>query len=296
MNIKHLDAFFSVAEHGSFSAAADAMFISSPALQQQINRLEGEIGFRLLERGPGGVELTEAGKIFLDEAKKSVKRLDELLSRCREVDSGKRSIRVGAILGMQPDLFPRISGAFREAYPQVLQMPVMEREEQLFADLDKGQLDVVEYYDGVRARVPGRCYLPLIWEGRDCVMSPNHPLAGRKELTLDDLRGQRVVVYRFERVAGLREYLETHYPDIQFSEGNKTPDYYSLLRIFEDGRISLLPPHCKDAFSTLAVVPLKQDMRWSTGLVYRENPSPVVRQFLSVAKAVFGPKDGSEAE
>ena len=287
MNFKHLEAFINVAEYGSFSSAADRMFVSSPALQQQINRLESEIGFRLFDRGPGGVQLTAAGRVFFEGARDIQHNLTMLLEKCRETAASACCIRVGAIAGLMPDLFPRITGPFRAKYPQVRQKPVMESEEQLFSDLDSGLMDVVEYFDAPKAHAPGRCYLPLVWEGRDCVMSPNHPLAGREELTLADLRGQRLVVYRFDRIPGFQEYVHANYPEIELSEGNKCADYYSLVRMFEEGYISLAPPHNRGIFSTLATVPLKMDMRWSVGLVYRENPSEIVKNFLDTAKAAF---------
>ena len=61
MNTKNLDTFITTSKFGSINAAANALFISPPALQQQINRLETEIGFRLFERKASGIHLTPAG-------------------------------------------------------------------------------------------------------------------------------------------------------------------------------------------------------------------------------------------
>ena len=66
MNTKNLDTFITVTKYNSINAAADALFISSPALQQQINRLETDIGFKLFERSASGIRLTAAGQTFLD--------------------------------------------------------------------------------------------------------------------------------------------------------------------------------------------------------------------------------------
>lgn len=287
MNTRNLETFVRVADYDSISAAADGMFISSPALQQQLNRLEREIGFKLFDRGPGGIEMTLAGTIFLEGTKKILADMSNLLGHCRDMAAESRCIRVGAIIGLKPDLYPCISGPFRTKYPHVIQQPVMENEEQLFIDLDNGALDVIEYFDCPKAHGSGRCYLPLIWEGRDCLMSANHPLAGRKELSLDDLRGQRLIVYRFDRIPGLKEHLEENYPDIILSEDMRLVDYYTLVRSFEDGHVGLVPPHCKDKFQPLIAVPLKMEMRWSIGLVYRSKPSLILQQFLDVAKQVF---------
>ena len=58
MNTKNIETFIAVSKYNSFNAAAEALFISPPALQQQLNRLEEEIGFRLFGRGPSGIRLT----------------------------------------------------------------------------------------------------------------------------------------------------------------------------------------------------------------------------------------------
>ena len=287
MNTKNLDTFITLTKYNSINAAADALFISSPALQQQINRLESEIGFKLFERGSAGIRLTPAGETFLDGVIKLKSDTESLLARCRETDSLNKSLRVGAILGLQPDLFPRVSGPFYQKYPHIVQKPVMESEEQLFSDLDRGALDVIEYFDCPRAHAAGRNFEQLFREGRDCMMSPNHPLASRETLTLDDLAGQHIIVYRFDRLPGLREYVEKWYPDIRISEDPRVMDLYTVVRSFEDGHIGLVPPHVGSQFHPLRTIPLKMDMSWPIGLVYREPRSAVVSQFIEVAKQVF---------
>ena len=287
MNLKTLEAVITVAEHGSIASAAEAMYISPPALLQQMNRLEGELGFKLFTRGPGGVTLTAAGTLFLEGAKQMRLEIESLLERCREAAAQSTCIRIGAIMGLKPDLYPRISGAFRERYPDIIQKPVMESEEQLFADLDEGRLDAFEYYDCPRIHTFGRRFEPLIYEGRDCLMSASHPLARRSELTLEDLQGQRLIVYNFERIPGFREVVEKDYPQIILGEAPQMVDYYSLLRSFEDGHLSLVPPHCKEQFAPLVAVPLRLDLEWAVGLVYREPASAVLEDFLEVARQVF---------
>ena len=287
MNTKNLDTFISVSKYSSMNAAAEALFISPPALQQQIKRLEGEIGFRLFDRDPSGIRLTPAGAAFLDGIQKMRSRMELLLTKCREIDSLNSCIRIGAILGLQPDLFPRVSGMFYQKYPGVIQKPVMESEDQLFSDLDSGALDAIEYFDCPKAHAAGRSFEPLIWEGRDCLLSPNHPLAARKELTLDDLKGQHIIVYRFDRIPGFREYVEERYPDIRLNEDSRPVDFYTMVRSFEDGHMGLIPPHCASQFLPLKAVPLRLDMRWATGLVYREPKSALLNQFIEVARQVF---------
>ena len=294
MNTKNLETFIALSQYNSFNAAAEALFLSPPALQQQVNRLETEIGFRLFERSVSGIRLTPAGETFLDGVLKIRSDIDLLLTRCRETDSINNCIRIGAIVGLQPDLFPRLSGPFFQQSPEVIQKPVMEPEDQLLNDLDRGALDVIEYYDCPRAHAAGRIFVPLIVEGRDAMMSPNHPLASRKSLTLEDLRGQHIIVYRFERLPGLREFIGRNYPDIRISEDPRMMDFYTMVRTFEDGHIGLLPPHVGRQFLPLRTVPLKMGLTWASGLVYREPSSPILRNFINVAQEVFRPAGNEE--
>ena len=294
MNTRNLDTFIAISEHNSFNAAAEALFLSPPALQQQISRLEAEVGFKLFERSVSGIRLTPAGETFLDGVLKLRSDMDLLLNRCRETDSLSNCIRIGAIVGLQPDLFPRLSGPFFQKYPDVIQKPVMEPEDQLLNDLDRGALDVIEYYDCPRAHAAGRIFVPLIVEGRDAMMSPNHPLASRKSLTLEDLRGQHIIVYRFERLPGLREFIGRNYPDIRISEDPRMMDFYTMVRTFEDGHIGLLPTHVGRQFMPLRTVPLKMGLTWASGLVYREPSSPILRNFINVAREVFRPAGNEE--
>ena len=126
------------------------------------------------------------------------------------------------------------------------------------------------------------------------MMSPNHPLASRASLTLDDLAGQHIIVYRFERLPGLREFIEQNYPQIRISEDPRIMDFYTMLRTFEDGHIGLLPPHVGSQFLPLRTVPLKMGLTWASGLVYREPSSPILRNFINVAREVFRPAGNEE--
>lgn len=76
-----LDAFLKVADMGSFGKAAEAMFISSPAIIQQINLLEGRCGFKLFIRSNHGVKLTPAGKSLYEDAKTLIHLSEDALIR-----------------------------------------------------------------------------------------------------------------------------------------------------------------------------------------------------------------------
>jgi molybdate transport repressor ModE-like protein len=89
--------FREVARHGSFSEAARALSLSQPAVSQQVAALESELGLRLIERRPGGLALTDAGRMLLDHAEALSGRLDLASAQLRELAAAEAAtLRVGA--------------------------------------------------------------------------------------------------------------------------------------------------------------------------------------------------------
>ena len=81
MQLKGIEYFITIAETGSFTAAADKLFISQPALSQQVRKLEDEIGVKLFDRSKHSATLTPAGELFLQEGKRILQIYDQLLQR-----------------------------------------------------------------------------------------------------------------------------------------------------------------------------------------------------------------------
>ncbi len=110
---RHLETFISVADLGSFSKAAEALYISSTAVIKQINLLEQELGLTLFERTHRGIELTKAGRSVYGDAKYLIQYSKDSLTRAHNaMQSEEKVIRIGSSL-MTPsqfimDLWPKI--------------------------------------------------------------------------------------------------------------------------------------------------------------------------------------------
>lgn len=120
MNLRHLAIFHAVAETGGINRAADSLSISQPAVSRQIKALEYALGVTLLERRPRGVQLTEAGLVLADYAR----RIFAIEAQVTEVFADLRSLRTGVLriggsMSLGNYFLPEVIAAFHRQYPRV---------------------------------------------------------------------------------------------------------------------------------------------------------------------------------
>ena len=120
MELRHLRYFVAVAETENVSRAALHLHISQPAVSRQVRDLEDEIGFALLKRVGKSVRLTEAGRVFLNEARAILARTDEALRNVRALDEHQRiELHVGYCSYAIDPLFHRILRTYQGVMPNV---------------------------------------------------------------------------------------------------------------------------------------------------------------------------------
>src|SRR5215217_6375642 len=120
MTLQQLTYFLAAAEHGSFSAAAEALFMAQPSLSEQIRRLEAELGVALFARGGRGLELTEAGRLFRPHAERTVADAQEAAESVREVrDITGGTVTFGTFSSAHHYLLVSLIQDFRAQYPNV---------------------------------------------------------------------------------------------------------------------------------------------------------------------------------
>lgn len=293
MDIKQLKSFVCIARTGSMTSAAELVFLSTPALAQQINRLEREVGVPLFNRSPRGMTLTPAGEVFLEDAQQILDMTQRMLARCREAEvRTERTVCIGSIKGLVPDFYPRIQHAVRSRCPDIQLEHIEDTPEALCEALLDGRIDAMELYDAPMTRSPGLRYVPLISEGRYCLMTSEHPLAGRARLAPEDLAQQRVYLYEYERVPGLVDYVQARCPQVHIlcekpATSESVSGYYATLDLCNAGGICLIPPHCARFFAPLVGVPLDVPLTWSTGLVCRKTMRSPMQSVLEAALQEF---------
>src|SRR5713226_6001151 len=143
MELRHLRYFAAVAEEENVTRAAARLRVSQPSLSRQIRDLEDELGVALFNHGAKAVRLTEAGKVFLTEARAVLQRAGEAVQMVKAVASGQRGeIHVGYAPSLTVELLPRALKFFQEANPGVrVQLHDLSTQEML-RGLRDGKLDV----------------------------------------------------------------------------------------------------------------------------------------------------------
>jgi DNA-binding transcriptional LysR family regulator len=186
--------------------------ISQPPLSHQIHALEDELGVRLFDRSSRNVELTNAGRLFLAEAKATLVQAERAVTVARRAADGEVG-ELGIGFNASAPFVPKVARAifdFRQGWPEVhLTLSELSRDAQLRALAD-GTIDVGFTRSSERPHVGRFIAATRLLEERLVVaLRPDHRLAARTTLSLTDLRGERLVVYARDLAGGFTDELFT---------------------------------------------------------------------------------------
>src|SRR6188768_2158908 len=113
MELRHLRYFVAIAEERSFTRASERLWVAQPGLSTQIRRLEEELGVKLFERHTRGVDLTEAGTVFLERARATLAAAEDARATVSDLESGLvGAIRLGLATGARSQLVPSLLERF----------------------------------------------------------------------------------------------------------------------------------------------------------------------------------------
>jgi LysR family cyn operon transcriptional activator len=192
--------FVAIARAGHMTRAARSLGVSQPALSAVVKKLEGEVGADLLHRTGRGVELTEAGRVFLGAAEDALRRVESGVQSVRELaglESG--SIRVGGGATATTYLLPAVVSVVRRRYPG-LRFYVREGGSTAVASaVLSGELDLGIVTLPLPAAAAGGAKdlltVPLVEDELRLIVPERHALAARKGFRWADLAGEPVVAF-----------------------------------------------------------------------------------------------------
>jgi DNA-binding transcriptional LysR family regulator len=276
LNVARLRVLKEVAYRGSFSEAAEALSYSQSAVSQQIAALEAETGLSLLERHPRGVSLTAAGQTLLSHAEGILAALESAEAALAAI-AGLRGgrLRMASFPTAGATLMPLAIATFRSSYPEI-ELTLAEGEpEDVAPRLRAGELDLALLFEFEGETLIGdrMTRAELFEDPMYLALRPDHPLARRDRLRLEDLREEAWVqtsrtspcarhVVRCCHAAGFE-------PNVAF----ESDDYQTVQGLVAAGvGVALIP--------RLALSSLRPDV-----LTRSLAPAPPVRQVIAAAPA-----------
>ena len=217
MELRHLRYFRAVGEELHFGRAAERLHIAQPPLSQQIRQLEHELGVTLLARTTRSVELTPAGRTYLQRTVAILDAVDAAGDEARRIDAGVQGhLAIGCVGSATYSLLPQLVRALGESLPDV---EVSVRGEMLAPEqieaLRTGAIDLALLrppvdQDGIVSRTVRRDRLLV-------ALPADHRLAGRTKLTVPDLRNEDFIVHAGHGRSVMNNLVATLCADAGFS-------------------------------------------------------------------------------
>jgi LysR family transcriptional regulator, hca operon transcriptional activator len=293
MELRHLRYFVAVAEEKSITVAAKRRLrTAQPSLSRQLRELETEVGATLMTRSASGIELTAAGRAFLDHARLALAQVEAAAAAARRAaHPEERTLALGFLSGCEPQWLPGVMHVLREELPRIEVSISSKHSPQLAEGLATGKLDAA--FLRPEARYPDLVYKLLVREPLIVVLPSDHRLASRAAIDLKDLAGETFIGMA-DQAPVLRSIIEDY---IRRSGVDLQPahrvEYLSMaISLVASTRgVALLPDFARN-FLTLSVIarPLAGEAP-SIDLVlgyHKANNAPLLKTFLSGVDDMIG--------
>jgi len=213
VELRQIQYFLQVARAGTFSRAADELYVAKSVLSKQIKLLEEELGAQLVLRGNGRreAELTAAGEAFLPEAVTIVEAMEHGRQAVQEL-AGDAKGHAKVVITQGWDSWPgwdAILNGFRERHPEMATSIAQKTSiEELLAAVSAGEADLAVAGEVEVPVTPGLRIEVLHSEPLVVGLPPGHPLGGRSQVTLSELREERWLLQPIERALMTRAAAE----------------------------------------------------------------------------------------
>ena len=286
MELRHLRYFVAVADAGSLTvAAARKLHTSQPSLSRQICDLEDEVGAQLLTRSAHGIELTPAGRAFLDHARLVLSHAEAAAGAARRIaNPTKPCFVMGFLTGHELTWMPEALQILRDELPNIDVMISSQYSPQLADALSKGKVDAA--FLRQEQGMPDLAFKLLVKEPLVVILPNDHRLAGLKSISPRDLMGEPFVAVS-DTAPILRAVVDDY---LKRSGVDITPAHQAdhlamgMSLIASTRGVGLLPAYAENFLaSSLTSRPLKGDTP-TVDLVLgykKSNRSPILRLLLS---------------
>ncbi|MFM0501410.1 LysR substrate-binding domain-containing protein [Paraburkholderia caffeinilytica] len=291
MELRHLRYFVAVAETGSLTVAAERrLHTSQPSLSRQIRDLEDEVGAELFNRSARGVELTAAGKAFLDHARLALTQVDAATEAARRASRPARQVfALGFLTGQEMTWLPRAMQVLRDELPNIDVTVSSHYSPDLADALARGKLDLAflraeEGFD-LDYRVVSREKLIVL-------MPSDHRLTERAAIRPEDFVGETFIMAS-NKATVLHDVIERY---LRENGVHVTPEHgvdnlaMAMSLVASTRGLALMPEYANNLLPWSVVSrPLEGDAPTiDLAIGYsRSNTSPVLKLFLSRAEELM---------
>lgn len=283
-----LSTFISVAESGSFTKAAESLFITPPAVMKQINSLEERLGITLFDRSNHGLQLTDAGKSFFQDAKYIIDYSNRAIEKAKDIDNKdkQQSIRIGTSI-MTPAKFLLDIWSEIQKFNPYLKIELIPFENtpinsvEILRNLGK-HIDIVAglYDDGFLEE--RRCKAAHLYDKKLLFAIPvTHPLCDKTKIELSDLKGRKVLLIR----KNWNEYIDKLRTDL-IKNGTEIEDFDMFnLNAFNRAAQENIPiitvEGWEDVHPLLRIVSADWNYSIPFGILYSPTPTKQVKDFIN---------------
>jgi DNA-binding transcriptional LysR family regulator len=193
MEFKDLEAFAMVAQELHFGRAAEKLHISQPPLSHRIKQLEATVGLQLFDRSTRNVALTLAGQRLLPAVRRALLEVGNVKDAANSIASGDSGlVRIGFAGASSHRSLPLLSRAVRQAHPGIeLQLKSQTYVYTAMKELDEGSIDLA--FSRLPSTHPNLASRIIAIERLVCAVPEGHPLAGRGEVSMSDMRFEEFV-------------------------------------------------------------------------------------------------------
>lgn len=193
MEFKDLEAFAMVAQELHFGRAAEKLHISQPPLSHRIKQLEVTVGLQLFDRSTRNVALTQAGQRLLPVVRRALLEVGNVKDLADSIVSGDRgTVRIGFAGASSHRALPLLSRAVRQTHPGIeLQLKSQTYVYTAMEELEEGSIDLA--FSRLPLTHPNLASRIIAIERLVCAVPEGHPLAGREEVSMDDMRYEEFV-------------------------------------------------------------------------------------------------------
>lgn len=283
-----IDTLIQVADAGSFSKAADKMYITAVSVMNQINALEKRIGVKLFERTNQGVELTDAGKSIYHDAREMIAASDRAIERARQIVGVEQVvIRIGtSILRPCKRLIDLWAKADDGTQPFQIKIVPFEDDPASITAMMKSLGNEIDCFVGPCDSVAWRKSYGIYPLGvcKCCIaVSRRHRLAKKKILCWDDMAGEMLMLVKRGQssvVDRIRDEIEKFHPNVHIVD---TPNFYDMDAFNaceQHGYMMEIPDTWAEVHPSIATIPVEWEYEMPFGVVYAQKPSRTFVDFM----------------